>query len=46
MNTFSRYFTPSVKLIHDELMLKGWQSTAVMCLYTLALAAENYSTKG
>lgn len=40
-----RYFTPSVKLIHDELMLKGWQSTAVMCLYTLALAAENYSTK-
>jgi len=39
-----RYFTQSVKVIHDELELKGWESPVVMLLYNLALSAERLAT--
>jgi len=35
-----RYFPVAVKLIHDELELKGWESPAVMFLYRMAMAME------
>jgi len=36
------FFPTAVRLIHDELQLKGWESPAVMFLYRLGMAAEGY----
>jgi len=37
-----RFFPVAVKLIHDELQLKGWESPAVMFLYRMGMAADNF----
>lgn len=39
------FFPEAVRLIHDELQLKGWESPAVMFLYRMGIAAENYRTQ-
>ncbi|XP_063692614.1 uncharacterized protein LOC134824617 isoform X1 [Bolinopsis microptera] len=39
------FFPEAVRLIHDQLQLKGWESPAVMFLYRMGIAAENYHTK-
>ena len=39
------YFPQVVRHIHDDLQLKGWQSPAVMFLYQLGMAAQNYRLK-
>jgi len=36
------FFPEAVRLIHDELQLKGWESPAVMFLYRMGIAAESY----
>jgi len=36
------FFPEAVRLIHDKLALKGWESPAAMFLYRMGMAAENY----
>lgn len=39
------YIPSAVRLIHDELQLKGWESPAAMFLYRIGIAAEEYRSR-